>query len=517
MGVTTPCARACCERGEAVHRRQEHVEDADVEALAAQAIEGGLGVADADGLEALFGEAAAQHLRDFRVVLDHQDAHDVIVAPLLVVSGTLNPAGGGGVAHLDGMRAVAAALIGWCAVARAEPPGRLGLAEVLRAWPNVGPDQAVARATVPIAAAEVRTARMFPNPALNANAGRAEPIVAGVADAAAADPRAARRARARRRARRSSRRAWSRRWRSGSCGTTRASPTTRSVRADEELAIARQVEALTRRVAEIAAERYDAGAGSMLEKLQAQLVEDRAAQDLSDRAAVAARGAARAGAARRRCRREALPPLADALAAVGADAGARRRCSPRPSAPIPSCARSTPSAWPPRRGRAPGAPIAGPSSTLELGVELLDATTCGNPEGGARCVGPRGALSFDLPVFNLNGGPIARAEAEARAATLQARRGGARASRRACARPGRASTAATTRARFFEARYVPAATQVEAMAREGFAAGRTGLLPLIEAQRALLDSRLGQAEARFAVQAARADLEEASGVALSAP
>ena len=53
--------------------------------------------------------------------------------------------------------------------------------------------------------------------------------------------------------------------------------------------------------------------------------------------------------------------------------------------------------------------------------------------------------------------------------------------------------------------------------REGFAAGRTGLLPLIEAQRSLLDSRLGQTEARFAVQTARADLEEASGVALSAP
>ena len=78
-------------------------------------------------------------------------------------------------------------------------------------------------------------------------------------------------------------------------------------------------------------------------------------------------------------------------------------------------------------------------------------------------------------------------------------------------------TAAATRAHFFESRYVPAATQVEAMAREGFAAGRTGLLPLIEAQRSLLDSRLGQTEARFAVQSARAELEEASGVALSAP
>jgi len=40
---------------------------------------------------------------------------------------------------------------------------------------------------------------------------------------------------------------------------------------------------------------------------------------------------------------------------------------------------------------------------------------------------------------------------------------------------------------------------------------------LIEAQRALLDARLGRTEALFAVQAARAALEEASGVALSAP
>jgi outer membrane protein TolC len=55
------------------------------------------------------------------------------------------------------------------------------------------------------------------------------------------------------------------------------------------------------------------------------------------------------------------------------------------------------------------------------------------------------------------------------------------------------------------------------MAREGFAAGKTGLLPLLEAERAMLEARLGRAEALYAVQAARADLEEASGVPLSAP
>jgi cobalt-zinc-cadmium efflux system outer membrane protein len=119
-------------------------------------------------------------------------------------------------------------------------------------------------------------------------------------------------------------------------------------------------------------------------------------------------------------------------------------------------------------------------------------------------------------VFNVNGGPIARAEAEARAAAVK--RDAAAQRIEAQVRAAYESfRAAVTRARFFEAGYVPSATQVEAMAREGFAAGRTGLLPLIEAQRALLDARLGQTEARFAVQSARAELEEASGVTLSAP
>src|SRR6476646_1269827 len=76
------------------------------------------------------------------------------------------------------MRLVAAALIVCTATARAEP-ATLGLADTLRRVADVGPDQAVARSQLPIAAADVRTARMFPNPSLFANAGRAEPIVAG--------------------------------------------------------------------------------------------------------------------------------------------------------------------------------------------------------------------------------------------------------------------------------------------------------------------------------------------------
>jgi len=268
-------------------------------------------------------------------------------------------------------------------------------------------------------------------------------------------------------------------------------------------------------VAEIAAERYDAGAGALLEKMQAQLVEDRARQDVSDRAAVAR--VARLELARiAGLEPEELGALADPLGSVGA--------TPELASLLADAERAHPElrALEAERFAAEARMHAAradrrPVFNLDLGVELLDPTTCGSAtENGPRCVGPRGALSFDLPVFNLNGGPIARADAEARAAGIK-RDAAAQRIAMQVRSAYESFLAATTRARFFDTRYVPSATQVEAMAREGFAAGRTGLLPLIEAQRSLLDSRLGQTEARFAVQAARADLEEASGVALSAP
>jgi cobalt-zinc-cadmium efflux system outer membrane protein len=410
------------------------------------------------------------------------------------------------------MRLVAAAaLLLGAAVARAEPT--LGVAEALRRAADVGPDQAVARANIPIAAADVRTARMFPNPTLGANAGRAEPIVAGVLTLRlpilgqlGARVRAAERALEQTRLE-TTLALWRLR------RDTRVAYYT-AARAEEELGIARQVQTLTRRVAQIAAERFDAGAGSMLEKLQAQLVDDRAEQDLIDREA-AVRVARLELARIVGLDPAALPGLADALATVGA--------TPPLEALLAAAERAHPElrALDAERFAAEARMHAAradrrPTLAVDLGVELLDPLTCGNAENGPRCVGPRGGVSFDLPLFNWNGGPIARAEAEARAAAIK--RDAAAQRIAAFVRSAyEAFTAATVRARFFDARYVPAATQVEAMAREGFAAGRTGLLPLIEAQRALLDSRLGQAEARFAVQQARADLEEASGVALSAP
>jgi outer membrane protein TolC len=406
------------------------------------------------------------------------------------------------------MLRLALALMVCAATARAQA-APLGLAETLKRVAEIGPDQAVAQSTVPVAAAEVHSARMFPNPGFSVNGGQSEPVVAAtltlrlpILGQRGAHVHAAEKALQQTRLE-ATLALWKLRHDARIAYYSAA-------RAEEELTIAQQVELLTRRVADIAATRYDAGAGSLLEKLQAQLVHDRAQQDLIDRATalrVTRLELARIAA----LSPEEIGALADALATVGA--------TPDVASLIAEAARQHPElrALEAERFAAMARAQAGradrrPIFNIDLTAELLDATTCNSSN---RCVGPRGGLGFDLPIFNLNGGPIARAEAEARAAQLK-RDAAARRIDTAVRAAYENWTAASIRARFFETRYVPSATQVEAMAREGFAAGRTGLLPLIEAQRSLLDSRLGQTEARFAVQSARADLEEASGVALSA-
>jgi len=397
--------------------------------------------------------------------------------------------------------------------ARAAPAAAtLGLDEALRIVADRGPEQLAARALVDVASADVRTARLFPNPSLSLLGARAEPVFSAalafrlpVLGQRGAHVRAAERGVDQARAE------------ADAAGWKLRHDTRIAyyavVRAEEEERIAGEVEALTRRVAEMAARRFEEGAGNRLEQEQARLVHVRALQDVSDRRAVTrttrlelarllGEPAARIGA------------LTDGLAAAGATPaldsliGEARARHPE----LRALGRERDAAL----ARAHAARVDRvPVPTLELGIDLLEPATCGNPDG-ARCVAPRGALSFDVPLFNLNGGPIARAEAEAKVAELKQRAAAVRIEA-GVASAHEALTAAVVRARFFDAQYVPAATTVEEMAREGFAAGRTGLLPLLEAERSILDARLGRAEALYAVQAARADLEEASGVPLSAP
>ena len=377
-----------------------------------------------------------------------------------------------------------------------------------------GPDQAVTFGQAEVSRADISTARMLPNPVFLIGVGRSEPRVNlslsqrlpifgqhGAAVAAAEKGFLQARAEAQ-----------ASRWRLRHDARVAYYAV---LRAEEEVVIAVAVEALTGRIAEIAAKRLDAGAGTRLEKEQGSLVHVRALQDVSDRKAAArvsrfelfrllGAGEAEVGALVDPLDRVgATPPLEELLAAA-------RDRHPELRALIAERAAALAREHTARTERRP-------LPTLEIGAELLDAGTC-DPTGAStsRCLGPRGALSFDLPILSLNGGPIERARAEARLAELKL----AAAAVRVDAQVRSAwenFAAATARAQFFDLEYVPAATSVEQMAREGFTEGRTGLLPLIEAERSVLEARVGRAEALFARQSARADLEEASGVPLSAP
>jgi cobalt-zinc-cadmium efflux system outer membrane protein len=374
---------------------------------------------------------------------------------------------------------------------------------------DVGPDQAVAQAIVPIARADVRSARMLPNPTMAFSAGRAEPVFSATLSLRLPifGQRGAHIDAAVREASEAEANATVARWRLRHDARISYYIV---VRALDEVAIAQQIEQLTARVAAMAAERFDAGAGNRLEKEQAALLHVRAQQDVLDRQ-TAARVAQTELTRLLGLPADPLPALADPLARVGATPALAQLLAAADAHPdIVAADRERASAL--ARAQAARADRR-PTPQLDIGAELLDPQTCGTTE---RCAGPRGGLTFDLPVLNLNGGPIARAEAEARLAELK---------RVAAARRIEAGvraafdqwSAATMRARFFDLQYVPTARSVEQMAREGFAAGRTGLLPLIEAERALLDAQLARIDALYAVQAARADLEESSGVALSAP
>ena len=401
---------------------------------------------------------------------------------------------------------VAVALVAWPASA-AEP---LRLVDALDRIVARGPEQAVVAAQIDLARAEVHTQRLFPNPALTVGLARSEPIFS----AALAfrlpvfGQRSARVHAAEAGLEQTAREVALARWRLRHDGRVAYYALARD---EEEVAISVEVEALTRRIAEMAEERYQVGSGTQLDARQASLVHLRSGADVVDRRAVARVGrlelARMLGAPVEEVGSPAdalgtfgpSPPLADLLAAARALHPELRAIDAERAAAL---ARA-------RAARAERRPV----PTLELGFELLNPQTCGGPD---YCVGPRGALSFDLPILNLNGGPIERAEAEARLAELKARAAHGRIEAQVRA-AYETLTAAVERARFFDREYVPSAIAVEGMAREGFAVGKTGLLPLIEAGRAVLEARLGRAEALFAVQAARADLEEASGVALSTP
>jgi cobalt-zinc-cadmium efflux system outer membrane protein len=147
-----------------------------------------------------------------------------------------------------------------------------------------------------------------------------------------------------------------------------------------------------------------------------------------------------------------------------------------------------------------------PTPSIGPGVEAVDPSLPHN-------YGLTMQVTVTLPVFNRGNAEVARSNALIEQLTLE--RDDAR--QRISAGIGQASLrldAARRQVELYESRLLPDAERVRSLAEEAYRAGETGLLPVIDAQRAALEVRQGYLQALFDYQSALADLEQTAGVPL---
>jgi cobalt-zinc-cadmium efflux system outer membrane protein len=152
-----------------------------------------------------------------------------------------------------------------------------------------------------------------------------------------------------------------------------------------------------------------------------------------------------------------------------------------------------------------------PIVNAELVVNVGDPTLA-DAQGNAR-TDVVGGAAFELPLLNARGGAIARAEAQGALAEASLSLDAAHL-RADLADAFRRTQAAGRRARQLASSALPAMEEARAMTEESYRAGRADLVRVLEAQRAVLDARLGALEATATWARSFADLERAAGVAL---
>jgi outer membrane protein, heavy metal efflux system len=143
-----------------------------------------------------------------------------------------------------------------------------------------------------------------------------------------------------------------------------------------------------------------------------------------------------------------------------------------------------------------------PVVTAELAVAAGDPTVPGTDVVGG--------VSFEAPVLNQRGGPIARARAEQTLATWTTETELRRLEADLVA-GYRQSESAAARAQTLTDDVIPALDEARRMTEEGYRDGRVDLLRVLEAQSAVRDAKLASVEARATWQRARADVERAVG------
>jgi outer membrane protein TolC len=260
------------------------------------------------------------------------------------------------------------------------------------------------------------------------------------------------------------------------------------------------------RLQQIAGEKFEAGSGSRLDVVRTGADRARARAESEDaRAQVAAAGAR-------------LAPWigADPAEALIA-AGAPPRPGALPGAPETRAIFESQLAEHPalRRDRAQVTaaeahvrnerrlrwPVVTPALTVNVGDPTLPGTDV------------IGGVSFDLPLLSARGGAIARARSQ-RALAETTTLADQRRLQAELLDAARRAAGASTRLRALRVEVMPAMKEAADMTEDGYRAGRIDLVRVLEAQRALLDNRLAEAEAAAAWGRAIADLENASGADL---
>lgn len=123
-------------------------------------------------------------------------------------------------------------------------------------------------------------------------------------------------------------------------------------------------------------------------------------------------------------------------------------------------------------------------------------------------------VSFDLPVFNMRGGEVSRAEAQEELARAQASSDGRRLTAETFDAYRRLQ-AADAKLRALKEQVLPAMREAETMTEEAYADGRMELTRVLEAQRALLESSMNEAETIALRARSLADLEHSLGTDLT--
>jgi outer membrane protein, heavy metal efflux system len=269
--------------------------------------------------------------------------------------------------------------------------------------------------------------------------------------------------------------------------------------AQEKSALLEAAAADTARLADIAQERFAAGTGPRVDVIRTG----------ADRARARAEATAAAGI---------VPGFAVHLAVLlGADTpGSLRATGPIDLGPLPSeseaMARLRAQHPALRRDRAQADAAAArvraeqrarwPVVTADLAVAAGDPTLPGTDV--------LAGISFEAPVLNQRGGPIAHARAEETLATWTTETELRRLAADLTA-GYRQSESAAARARTLTDEVIQALEEARRMTEEGYRDGRVDLLRVLEAQSAVRDAKIASIEARAAWQRARADVERAVG------